>query len=323
MGGDADEGRRDPVIAGGKDEGDSGDSDETVPGLDSGEPRKRRVQPDLPDEVDALIDCCIRIEAMDSVEVTKLWAAQKKTLGGLSRPLAWYAFDDGDNHWRRIDAHSSGAYHWFLAALQLVDRTGAIGERDFLHFTDGVQRLAEKFQAVPAELPARTKVLIGAMDLDRFCAEVDVQIAINLVPAPGQTFAGTQIRALAEAAGMALDGDGSFHACNANGLTLYTLVNGGDELFTREKLGDLLLTKLSFMLDLPRVPQGAEEFERMIQFANSMAAKLNATVVDDKGKPFGTEAVAFIRQNIQLYQDSMTAQGIPAGSPLALRLFEA
>ncbi|MDR2689071.1 MAG: cell division protein ZipA C-terminal FtsZ-binding domain-containing protein [Azoarcus sp.] len=317
--------RRDPVIADDDDVDDTGIGDG-----DDGDAERRvdqggaRVPPALPAEVDSRVDCNIRIEATDSaIDVTKLWAAQSQILEGLSRPLIWYAFDDGLNRWRRIDAHSSGAHHWFLAAMQLVDRKGAVGEGDFLRFTGGMQRLAEQFRAVLAEQPTRAEVLGGAAELDRFCAKVDVQIVINLVTAPEQVFLGSEIKPLAKAAGLRLSSDGSFHAVNDKGVTVYALVNSGAELFTRKNLNDLRTEGIALMLDLPRVEQAVEEFEHMMTLAMRLADKLKAIVVDDNGKELGTDDILLIRSSIQRYQDSMAASGIPAGSPLALRLFEA
>jgi hypothetical protein len=44
-------------------------------------------------------------------------------------------------------------------------------------------------------------------------------------------------------------------------------------------------------------------------------------VVDDNRSPFGDKAVGLIRSQIEQFQGQMAEQGIPAGSPLALRLF--
>ena len=46
-----------------------------------------------------------------------------------------------------------------------------------------------------------------AAQLDRFCAEVDIAIGINVVTRDGNPFSGTKIRALAEAAGLKLEPD--------------------------------------------------------------------------------------------------------------------
>ncbi len=58
-----------------------------------------------------------------------------------------------------------------------------------------------------------------------FCAGVDVAIGVNVIAEEGNTFAGTRIRALAEAAGFKLEPDGVFHYRNERRQTLFTLDN--------------------------------------------------------------------------------------------------
>jgi len=285
------------------------------------QPPRQRVRPPLPDRLDPRIDCCIRIEAVEPIEVPRFWAAQAEEFDSIARPLRWYAFDDRENQWRRINGNAVGAHHWFLAALQLVDRGGMISEGDFLRYTRGVQRLADQFRSVPAGIPSRAEVLGNAKALDHFCAEVDVQIAINLVSV--QPMMGSHIFSLAEAEGLRLEGDGSFHARAADSRTLYVLSNGEAALFERSAMAGLRTRRLSLILDLPRVIDAAGEFEEMMRFAGHLAQKLGADVVDDNGRPFGTESVAAIRTRIRRYQRRMNEEGIPPGGSLARRLFSA
>jgi len=285
------------------------------------QPPRQRVRPPLPDKLDPRIDCCIRIEAVEPIEVPRFWAAQTEALDDIERPLRWYAFDDRDNQWRRINGNTVGAHHWFLAALQLVDRGGMLSEGDFLRYTRGVQRLADQFRAVPAGIPSRAETIENAKALDRFCAEVDVQIAINLVAM--QPMMGSHIFSLAEAEGLKLENDGSFHARAADSRTLYVLSNGETALFERSVMAGLRTRRLCLILDLPRVIDAANEFEQMMRFAIHLGKKLGADVVDDNNRPFGTESIEAIRTRIRRYQTRMSEEGIPPGGSLARRLFSA
>jgi len=285
------------------------------------QPPRQRARPPLPDRLDPRIDCCIRIEAVEPIEVPRLWAAQTEAFDNISRPLRWYAFDDRENQWRRINGSAVGAHHWFLAALQLVDRKGMVSESEFTRYTRGVQHLADQLRAVPAGIPSRAEILGNAKALDRFCAEVDVQIAINLVSV--QPMMGNQIFSLAEAEGLRLEGDGSFHARAADSRTLYILSNGEAAFFERGAVSGLQTRRLNLILDLPRVIDAASEFEEMMRFAVRLAKKLGADVVDDNGRPFGTESVDAIRTRIRHYQMRMSEEGIPPGGSLARRLFGA
>lgn len=282
----------------------------------------KRGSPPLPDALDARADCIICIESIEPLEAPRLWAAQHEQLDGIAKPVRWFAFDDAENLWRPLTAHSAGAFHWFCGGMQLVDRRGPIGESELMRFSGGIQRIADQFLAVPASLPARAEVLGNATTLDRFCAEVDVQIGINVV-SNGQPFAGTKIRGLAESQGLELVDDGSFHARDEQGHTLYTLWNGEPELFTGEGMRALQTSGLTLLIDVPRVANGVAAFDRMMHVAGQLAEALHGTVVDDNRAPFGAEAAGVIRKQIQQFQAHMAEHGVPAGGALARRLFAA
>ncbi|NMG44173.1 ZipA [Aromatoleum toluvorans] len=286
------------------------------------DPGVRKVTPGVPDAVDPRIDCVIRIEAIEPLDAPRLWAVQSEQLDGIAKPVRWFAFDDAANLWRPLNAHSAGAYHWFCAAMQTVDRRGPISENDFLRFSGGMQHVADQFLAVPADLPARGEALRNAAELDKFCASVDVQIGINVV-STGQPFVGTKVRALAESHGMVLGPDGSFHARDEEGNTLFTLSNMEPALFAAEEMRDMSTSGLTLVIDVPRVPNGVFAFERMMRQAMQMADALQGTVVDDNRAPFGSEAAAMIRGQIQQFQMQMASGDLPAGGSVAQRLFSA
>jgi FtsZ-interacting cell division protein ZipA len=160
-----------------------------------------------------------------------------------------------------------------------------------------------------------------ATELDRFCEGVDKLIAINVVAA-GQPFPGVRLKALAEEEGLRLGSDGSFHASGDAGRTLYILSNCEPALFTAEGMRDLQTRAVALTFEIPRVSDGGAVFEQMMLFASRLAGTLGGVVVDDDGHQFGAEALGGIRSHIRQFQTSMEKAGIPAGSPLALRLFD-
>ncbi len=281
-----------------------------------------RQAPSLPPEVDERVDCVVRIESIEPIQAGQLWQAQGPHLDGLSKPVGWFAFDDKSNAWVSVSQHGSERYHWFCAAMQLVDRRGPINDADFTRFVDGVSRTADQFMAIPTAAPARAGVLGRAEELDRFCASVDVQIGVNLV-SRGAPFAGTKLRGLVEALGMGLRADGLFHAEDDEGNSLFVLGNLEPTLLTPESLREMQTQGLTMIVDVPRVPDGGVVFDRMMQTANHLAEALDADVVDDNRSAFGPDAARMIRQQIQQFQGQMHDYGLPAGSRLALRLFTA
>jgi hypothetical protein len=280
----------------------------------------RRQVPELPAAVDGRVDCVIRIESIEPLQAGKLWLAQRELMQGVTKPMAWFAFDDARNAWQEIDGHSAGHHNWFCVAMQMADRRGAMDADEFGAFAEGVQKVCDQFMAMPASQPARAEALGVASELDRFCAGVDVQIGVNVVTT-GSPFAGTKLRGLAEAHGLVLRDDGMFHAEDEQGLTLFSLANLEATPFGPDTLRDLQTRGLTLMVDVPRVPDGHLAFDRMMVFAHQLAETLGGQVVDDNRAPFGEPAAALIRSQIEQFQGQMQSYGVPAGSPLALRLF--
>lgn len=278
----------------------------------------RAAQPVLPADSQA-IDCVVTVEAPAGIAAASLFTAQQALLAGFSKPLRWFGWDDSANQWTELDARSPGNLNRATAALQLADRRGAVSDVDLMRFYDQMQRLCDQFLAVP-RLPARNEVLERANELDHFCSDVDIQIAINVAAKEG-SFPGTKIRGLAEAAGMILLADGAYHAQDEEGRTLYTLSNQEAASFSAEQLRNLYTTGVTVALDVPRAPDPVASFDKMVSFAQKLSAALNGVLVDDNRVLLSERSISLIRGQIAQFDQQMERQGIPAGSEVALRLF--
>jgi FtsZ-interacting cell division protein ZipA len=272
------------------------------------------------DWADEVADCILRVRFPGGVSAPALWAVQAAWAEGLSKPLAWLGFDAARGEWRRLTAHDAGRYGSIVAALQLADRQGAASHEDVEAFLDGVQRIAQQFDGEVA-LPQAEAVIEHAQALDGFCASVDVQLAVNVVETAGGSFIGTKLRGLAEAAGMALEEDGRFHARADDGSELFTLANLGPELFTGDSLKTLAALGVSFVLDVPRVADGPAVYDRMVSAARQMAQALGGTMVDGQRHALTDAMVIGIRSKLVDIQRQMAANQIPPGGARALRLF--
>ncbi|MFT4174300.1 MAG: cell division protein ZipA C-terminal FtsZ-binding domain-containing protein [Rhodocyclaceae bacterium] len=278
----------------------------------------RAQEPALPWEQQA-IDCVINIEAPAGVSAAALYTAQQGMLAGLQRNLMWYGWDEVEHRWLELDARSPGSVTRVAVALQLVDRRGRIGENELERFYDLVQGLCDQFLAVP-RLPARADVLARAHDLDAFASEVDIQIAVNVV-ANKAAFAGTKLRGLAEAAGMRLLGDGAYHFEDEAERTLFTVANQESAAFSPEQLRYLHTHAVTLMIDVPRVVNPLQAFDKMIACAAHLAESLDGTIVDDNRMPLSERSVGLIRNQIGQFAQRMDEQAVAAGGELACRLF--
>lgn len=277
--------------------------------------------PPLPGQwADELADCVIRLDFMDPQPAAALWAAQAAWAGHVGKPMSWLVFDERGGAWRRLDADDPADYIQLWASLQLADRRGAVSDSELSVFLAGVRQLAQQFSGL-AEVPVDEGVLMHARSLDEFCAGVDVQLGVNVVEASGGGFPGTKLRGLAEAGGLTLAADGSFHARDEDGTTLFTVANLGGEPFQADTLRTLTSHGVTFSLDVPRVADGPAVFTRMVNLARQFAQGMGGVLVDGQRNPLADTMIATIRAKIGEVQQKMAAHQIPAGSVRAQRLF--
>ncbi|MCB1957403.1 MAG: cell division protein ZipA C-terminal FtsZ-binding domain-containing protein [Rhodocyclaceae bacterium] len=279
-----------------------------------------RASPGWPRDASELADCVVRIESIEALAAARMWSAAAESMGDVGKPLRWFGFDDASNQWIEIDKDSSSAHHWFAAVLQLVDRRGPVGDPELVRFFHGLQRVADQFLAVPADLPPRNEILARAQELDSFCASVDVQIGLNVV-AREEAFPGTKIRALAESQGWVLQEDGAYLAADADGQTLFAMSNLDGGPFTPSDMKSMQTRGMTLLLDVPRTRNGLDAFERMLGSARQLADTLQGAVVDDNNAPFGDGEAQVIRGQIEHFQGRMSTRGLAPGGDVAQRLF--
>lgn len=204
-----------------------------------------------------------------------------------TRALSAAAVQEG---WLQIDqrfgrraflANSDGVWH---AALQLVSRAGAVSEGELIEFRSAVETLAARLGA-SAAAPETRPALEAARELDRACADGDIQVALHVV------------------------GDGvTPEAIDAD---------FGEQPFqvVRRENGVTLVLDVALTRDL-----GAS-YEAMARAGRSLAAAHNARLVDDRGNPLDERALAAIGAQLETVRQTLAARGIETGSALALRLF--
>ena len=266
-----------------------------------------------------LVDYVAAFEAVEPTPAGQILAAQREALARLRKPVNWIGYNEYSREWETIVDNGQNEYRRLRVGLQLVDRRGPVSGSDLSIFHVAMQDLADQLTAI-ADLPARQQALDNAAKLDGFCASVDIQIGINVV-AQAQAFAGTKLRALAEAAGMVIDGDGRFVRCDEDGNVLYVLLNLEAVGFSVDAMKTMSTHGVTFLLDVPRVAHGERVFNQMVDLARRFAEVLRGTLVDDNRRPLSEVALEPIRRQVGEYQAMMAAQNLPAGGALTRRLF--
>lgn len=236
------------------------------------------------------------------------------------RGARWLGRRVTDGGWNVVLPESDQRFDSLRAALLLANRSGPASELDVERFCSLVSALATMLK-LRAEFPPRAPALQRAEALDAFCAEVDVVVGINVVTPAGQSVPAGRIARWAETHGMVLGRDGGFHLRNAQGHTVWRLVNRDPRPFAQSGLGQMTVDGVTFLLDVPLVDAAADRLSPMFDAAATLARELGARVLDDNGAPLGPQQLGRIARELATLLQRMESEGIPAGGERARRLF--
>ena len=270
-------------------------------------------------ELDTAVDYIIELDCTHPVTARDLEDhADRLVDEARAGSVRWEGCDEARGEWYPIDPQAR--YRRVRVGLQLANRSGAVSEGELASFARSVEDLALALGA-KAEVPDLAGALDRAQALDRFCAEVDVLIGLSVIGSESHTFPGTKIRALAESAGLVVGRDGRFHRFDNDGVEQFALANLEPMPFHAETVKSLHTRGVTALFDVPRVPPSDAAFRRFLDFAHELEQSLGGVLVDDNRKPIGQAALEAIAQQLDRIHATMDEHGIPAGGPLARRLF--
>lgn len=242
----------------------------------------------------------------------QLLAIPRDPFSLLRKRVVWAGYDEAGAQWEAI--RPEGIYRELRIGLQLADRSGAVSAGLLEQFRRAVEHVGDELTAVPELANARDAVA-RAINLDRLCAEVDIQLAVYLAPRHDH-FSPDVVRDAALSKGFKLASDGVLGYYDASGERLFML-----QMPDARAPDGLPSPTACCLLEVPCVTHGELAFDRMMQVAESLAENLEAVLVDEHRRPITERFVSPVRQQIGQLQSRMGQQGVAAGSALALRLF--
>lgn len=269
---------------------------------------------------DGRTDFLLRIEFVAPVPVAALREEHRDWSELIDKPIQWLGCDAQSRHWRTLLPQDEGRVTHLAVALQLVDRLGVVGAETLQNFSDGVARLAQRFVGKVETTPAAGPLLERARELDAFCASVDLQLSLHVLPKASAHLSGALLKPLLTAAGLNLEGE-RYVALDASGAEAFALICRAVTALPAEQVAAMELSDLIFSIDVPRVADGAASFDRMMACVRRCADVLGGQLADAHRKPLSDSTVATIRGRITELQQRMADRGIAAGSVRALRLF--
>jgi hypothetical protein len=222
-----------------------------------------------------------------------------------------------DEQWHPIDTSPRRSWRELRVGLQLASRGGAVSEEEIDRFNHAIAEFAAGVNAV-SQREAPAAAAARARDLDRFCADADVEVAVNVVGQYGATFAVAKVKALALEHGFSELSSGELVRYSPEGLLDFVVRRFED---ANAKHAATYYSGLTFALDLPNVADAPRILVDMVRTAEAFAAALGGQLVDDNRKPLSGAGLAMIRRSLEGIEHDMESHGIPAGSALARRLF--
>lgn len=237
-----------------------------------------------------------------------------------TKPLRWLGRRAADLPWQPIAA-AAGPWKEIAACLLLADRSGAASRADIDAFLQAVASVAAAVSADFAP-PDAGEEAARAEELDRFCADLDVQIGLTILKSELGQIAGTRLRGVAEAAGFRLSGAGQFeYLQDETGAVLCSIQNYKQEPFTIDSLRMLTTPGIVLLIDVPHVADPVKVFDQMRLIAKRLAKTLEGMLVDDNRRPLDDAALAAIRSQVDATAAALRAAHIEPGGTRALRLF--
>ena len=273
--------------------------------------------------IDPVIDYVVEAEFADALDSVSLHEELIALAASWGKPVLVAGYAAATGQWQAAGFNSVTQYSQLRFAMQMSNRAGCIEQAQLTAFRAAVEGWAERRAGHAGKVKCLETELAHAMavQLDRFCADVDIAIGLNVVTRDNNPFSGTKIRALAEAGGLKLESDGVFYLRGDDGETLFTLDNHEPMPFVPEQMKALTTGGVTFLLDVPRVAHALREFDGMLVMAQNFASTLGGSLVDDNRAALSAEAIDKIRRQLTGILAKMEAGQIPAGGARALRLF--
>jgi hypothetical protein len=167
------------------------------------------------------------------------------------------------------------------AGLQMVSRDGVVSDAELLEFRSEVETVAAALGAT-ASAPEMRRALDGARELDRACADADIQVALHVV----------------------------------GGSPDEELARLGEPPFGVERRAD----RVTLILDVARTAEPGRVFAAMARAGLQLAAQ-GGRLADDNGNAVDDRVLAAISAELEVVRQSLVEKGIEPGGALALRLF--
>ena len=257
---------------------------------------------------DPMLDFVLELRCSHAFDgVAALEARAQLDRLALPLPTHLAVWDPKAQHWTTPDRF--GFYSELLASVQMATRRQVLSEIEASRFVAAVQQIAVAIDA-DFDPPEMGRLVAQAAELDALAARFDVQITLTLEALSAAPLDGGAVAAAADDAGFVAVLPGRWEQRDSEGRLQATLTSTS-----------LLADRLALSLDVPLAAGDGSALAALFTAAHQLAARLNARIVDDNGRPIEPTAQATIAAELTNLYEAMRTAGIEPGSSRARRLY--
>ncbi len=279
----------------------------------------RPVPPRRPARLDALVDAIATLTLDTPVSGDAVLVHLPPTRRAGTKPFLIEAMNAETGDWEPPTA--GHRYGELQAGVLLANRHGPLNEIEYSEFVQKLQDFADAIGAMP-DFPDMLDVVARARELDAFAQSHDAQLVMHL-RANSVAWSVGYLQQAASRQGfvpgavpgrLVLPGEG-------DGAPPVLVLSFDAQAALAEDPNQAALREASLSLDVPQTPEAAEPFAAWQRLGQSLCEDLDATLVDEAGRPITLHAFVAIDQELGKLYRALDARDLAAGTPAARRLF--
>jgi hypothetical protein len=273
-----------------------------------------------PVRLDASIDSIapIALDAPITGELALVHLPSARRAG--SKPFYIEGLNTQSHEWEAPEPQQR--YSEFQAGVQLANRSGPLNQIEFSEFIQKVQTFADAIGGA-VDAPDMLTVIGRARDLDAFAQSSDAVLTAEL-RTNGAAWSTGFVQQCAARHGFvagALPGRLVLPGAAERGDPPMLTLNVDPQAALADDPNQSVVRSVTLTLDVPQTPEAGEPFAAWHRVANDLAREMDASLVDDDGKPIALQAFAAIGQQLRTLYERMAAHDLAAGSAASRRLF--
>ncbi len=213
-------------------------------------------------------------------------------------------------------------YSEFQAGVQIANRNGPLNEIEFSEFVQKVQTFADAIGGL-LDAPDMLTVVTRARDLDAFAQSSDAVLSAEL-RARGASWSTGYVHQCAARHGFvagSLPGRLVLPASHERGDPPILTLTFDSQAALADDPTQSVVRVATLTLDVPQTAESEAPFDAWHRIAADLSREMDASLVDDEGKPIPAQAFASIGQQLSTLYAQLSAHDLAAGSAAARRLF--